>query len=48
MRFFILINRPQCAGSGRFEKVFLEKHPETFFVSKDKIKWFISDSFLFY
>lgn len=42
-KFFILINRPQCAGSGRFEKIFLERHPETFFVSKDKIKWLISD-----
>lgn len=42
-KFFILINRPQCTGSGRFEKIFLEKHPETFFVSKDKIKWLISD-----
>jgi len=42
-KFLIILYGPQCSGKSTVAKLLLEKTPEVFHASPDKIKWFISD-----
>lgn len=42
-KFILVIYGPQCSGKSTVVKLIMEKYPEVFHASLDKIKWLISD-----